>query len=159
MQSCSKHQKDIRSLQAQLQHMNVATQEKLMQYGLLSKQAEFSSNTTVYLGRNINRIAVIQEKIGAGSYMMTHEYTIDHRFDEIHSRMLSEFSWDSIVFEGRASIDTFLAEIKRLGFINILTLPFSYTDVPTLYYANKVGFHNVDHQLQETLMKKDMVRQ
>ena len=75
--------------------------------------------------------------------MMTHEYTIDHRFDEIHSRMLSEFSWDSIVFEGRASIDTFLAEIKRLGFINILTLPFSYTDVPTLYYANKVGFHNV----------------
>ncbi len=44
--------------------------------------------------------------------MMTHEYTIDHRFDEIHSRILSEFSWDSIVFEGRASIDTFLAEIK-----------------------------------------------
>ena len=75
--------------------------------------------------------------------MMTHEYTIDHRFDEIHSRILSEFSWDSIVFEGRASIDTFLAEIKRLGFINILTLPFSYTDVPTLHYANKVGFHNV----------------
>ena len=72
--------------------------------------------------------------------MMTHEYTIDHRFDEIHSRILSEFSWDSIVFEGRASIDTFLAEIKRLGFINILTLPFSYTDVPTLHYANKVGF-------------------
>lgn len=63
MQSCSKHQKDIRSLQAQLQHMNVAAQEKLMQYGLLSKQAEFSSNTTVYLGRNINRIAVIQEKL------------------------------------------------------------------------------------------------
>ena len=65
MQSCSKHPKDIRSLQAQLQHMNVATQEKLMQYG--PKQAEFSSNTTVYLGRNINRIAFIQEKIGAGS--------------------------------------------------------------------------------------------
>ena len=43
--------------------MNVATQEKLMQYGLLSKQAEFSSNTTVYLGRNINRIAFIQEKL------------------------------------------------------------------------------------------------
>ncbi len=44
--------------------------------------------------------------------MMTHEYTIDHRFDEVHSRMLSEFLWDSIVFEGRASIDTFLAEVK-----------------------------------------------
>ena len=58
-----------------------------------------------------------------------------------------------------ASIDTFLAEVKRLGFIDIVTLPFSYTDVPTLHYANKVGFHNVDHQLQETLMKKDMVRQ
>ena len=134
--------------------MNVATQEKLMQYGLLSKEAKSSSDTTVYLGRNINRIAFIQEKIGAGSYMMTHKYTIDHRFDEVHSRMLSEFLWDSIVFEGRASIDTFLAEVKRLGFIDIVTLPFSYTDVPTLHYANKVGFHNVDHQLQETLMKK-----
>lgn len=62
-----------------------------MQYGLLSKEAKFSSDTTVYLGRNINRIAFIQEKIGAGSYMMTHKYTIDHRFDEVHSRMLSEF--------------------------------------------------------------------
>ncbi|PEC22710.1 uroporphyrin-III C-methyltransferase [Bacillus cereus] len=159
MQSCSKHDKDIRSLQAELQYMNGATQEKLMQYGLLSKQAKFSSDTTVYLGRNINRIAFIQGKIGAGSYMMTHEYTIDHRFDEIHSRMLSEFSWDSIVFEGRASIDTFLSEIKRLGFTDILTLPFSYTDVPTLQYANKVGFHNVDHHLQEIVMKKDMVAQ
>ena len=159
MQSCSKYKKDIRSLQAELQHMNVATQEKLMQYGLLSKEATFSSDTTVYLGRNINRIAFIQEKIGAGSYMMTHKYTIDHRFDEVHSRMLSEFLWDSIVFEGRASIDTFLAEVKRLGFIDIVTLPFSYTDVPTLRYANKVGFHNIDHQLQETLMQKDMVRQ
>ena len=39
--------------------------------------------------------------------MMTHAYTIDDRFDEVHSRMLSEFSWGSIVFEGRASIDTF----------------------------------------------------
>ena len=48
---------------------------------------------------------------------------------------------------------------SRLGFIDIVTLPFSYTDVPTLHYANKVGFHNVDHPLQETLMKKDMVRQ
>lgn len=159
MQSCSKHDKDIRSLQAELQYMNGATQEKLMQYGLLSKQAKFSSDTTVYLGRNINRIAFIKGKIGAGSYMMTHEYTIDHRFDEIHSRMLSEFSWDSIVFEGRASIDTFLSEIKRLGFTDILTLPFSYTDVPTLQYANKVGFHNVDHHLQEIVMKKDMVAQ
>ncbi|HDR7610911.1 TPA: uroporphyrin-III C-methyltransferase [Bacillus mycoides] len=157
MQSCSKHHKDIRSLQAELQHMNGATQEKLMQYGLLSKQATFSSDTTVYLGRNINRIAFIQEKIGAGSYMMTHEYTIDNRFDEIHSRMLSEFSWDSIVFEGRASIDTFLSEIKRLGFMHVLTLPFSYTDVPTLHYANKVGLHNIDHPLQEIIMKKDMV--
>lgn len=159
MRSCSKHQKDIRSLQAKLQYMNVATKEKLMQYGLLSKQAEFSSDTTVYLGRNINRIGFIQEKIGVGSYMMTHEYTIDHRFDEIHSRMLSEFSWDSIVFEGRASIDTFLAEIKRLNFINILTLPFSYIDIPTLHYANKVGFHNIDHPLQDIIMKKDMVAQ
>ncbi|HDR5276526.1 uroporphyrin-III C-methyltransferase [Bacillus sp. FSL L8-0199] len=157
MRSCSKHQKDIRSLQAKLQYINVATQEKLMQYGLLSKQAKFSSHTTVYLGRNINRIAFIQEKIGAGSYMMTHEYTIDHRFDEVHSRILSEFSWDSIVFEGRASIDTFLSEIKRLGFIDILTLPFSYTDVPTLHYANKVGLHNVDEQLQDIIMKKDLV--
>ncbi|AQY38694.1 uroporphyrin-III C-methyltransferase [Bacillus thuringiensis] len=157
VQSCCKYHKDIRSLQAELQYMNLSIQEKLMQYGLLSKPAQFSSNSTIYLGRNINRIAVIQEKIGAGSYMMTHEYTIDHRFDEIHSRMLSEFSWDSIVFEGRASIDTFLAEIKRLGFINILTLPFSYTDVPTLYYANKVGFHNVDEQLQDMIMKKDLV--
>ena len=72
--------------------------------------------------------------------MMTHEYTIDHRFDEIHSRMLSEFSWDSIVFEGRASIDTFLAEIKRLGFINILTL---HSRIPTfqLYTMQiKLGF-------------------
>ncbi|OUB29108.1 uroporphyrinogen-III C-methyltransferase [Bacillus thuringiensis serovar pirenaica] len=159
MRSCSKHQKDIRSLQAKLQYMNVATQEKFMQYGLLSKQAEFSSDTTVYLGRNINRIAFIQEKIGAGSYIMTHAYTIDHRFDEVHSRMLSEFSWDSIVFEGRASIDTFLSEIKRLGFIDILTLPFSYTDIPTLHYAKKVGFHNVDQQLQDMIMKKDMVGQ
>ncbi|MGE7884705.1 uroporphyrin-III C-methyltransferase [Bacillus sp. NPDC094077] len=157
MQSCSKHHKDIRSLQAELQHMNGATQEKLMQYGLLSKQATFSSDTTVYVGRNINRIAFIQEKIGTGSYTMTHEYTIDHRFDEIHSRILSEFSWDSVVFEGRASIDTFLSEVKRLGFIDILTLPFSYTDVPTLHYANKVGFHNVDHQLQDIILKKDMV--
>ncbi len=40
MQSCSKYQKDIRSLQAEPQHMNVATQEKLMQYGLLSKEAK-----------------------------------------------------------------------------------------------------------------------
>ena len=159
MQSCGKHHKDIRSLQAELQYMNGATQEKLMQYGLLGKQAKFSPDTTVYLGRNINRIAFIQEKIGTGSYMMTHEYKIDHRFDEIHSRMLSEFSWDSIVFEGRASIDTFLSEVKRLGFMHILTLPFSYTDVPTLHYANKVGFHNVDHQLQEIIMKKDMVAQ
>ncbi|WP_242235650.1 uroporphyrin-III C-methyltransferase [Bacillus cereus group sp. BfR-BA-01316] len=159
MQSCSKHHKDIRSLQAELQYMNGATQEKMMHYGLLSKQAIFSSDTTVYLGRNINRIAFIQEKIGAGSYMMTHEYKIDHRFDEIHSRMLSEFSWDSIVFEGRASIDTFLSEVKRLGFMHTLTLPFSYTDVPTLQYANKVGFQNVDHQLQEIVMKKDRVRQ
>lgn len=159
MRSCSKHQKDVRSLQAKLQYLNVATQEKLMQYGLLSKQAEFSSDTTVYLGRNINRIAFIQEKIGAGSYMMTHAYTIDHRFDEVHSRMLSEFSWDSIVFEGRASIDTFLSEIKRLGFIDILTLPFSYTDIPTLHYAKKIGFHNVDQQLQDMIMKKDMVGQ
>ncbi|MDZ4417046.1 uroporphyrin-III C-methyltransferase [Bacillus cereus] len=157
MQSCSTHHKDIRSLQAELQYMNGATQEKLMQYGLLSKQATFSSDTTVYLGRNMNRIAFIQEKMGTGSYSMTHEYTIDHRFDEIHSRMLSEFSWDSIVFEGRASIDTFLAEVKRPGFIDILTLPFSYTDVPTLNYANKVGFHNIDHQLQDIIMKKNMV--
>ena len=67
--------------------------------------------------------------------------------------------WDSIVFEGRASIDAFLSEIKRLGFINIFTLPFSYTDVSTLQYANKVGLHNVDHSLQEIIMKKDMVRQ
>ncbi|MGQ0517827.1 uroporphyrin-III C-methyltransferase, partial [Bacillus sp. D-CC] len=29
MQSCNKYQKDIRSLQAELQHMNVATQDKL----------------------------------------------------------------------------------------------------------------------------------
>ena len=29
MQSCSKYQKDIRSLQAESQHMNVATQENL----------------------------------------------------------------------------------------------------------------------------------
>ncbi|HDR7794758.1 TPA: uroporphyrin-III C-methyltransferase [Bacillus luti] len=159
MQSCAKHHKDIRSLQAELQYMNSSVQEKLMQFGLLSKPAEFSSHTTVYLGRNINRIAFIQEKMGAGSYMMTHEFTIDHRFDEIHSRMLSEFSWDSIVFEGRASIDTFLSEVKRLGFSDILTLPFSYTDVPTLHYANKVGFHNVDHQLQKFIMKKDMVAQ
>lgn len=157
MQSCSKHHKDIRSLQAELQYMNLPVQEKLMQYGLLSRPAAFSSNTTIYLGRNINRIAFIQEKIGAGSYMMTHEYTIDNRFDEIHSRMLSEFSWDSIVFEGRASIDTFLEEVKRLGFMHVLTLPFSYTDVPTLHYANKVGLHNIDHQLQEIIMKKDMV--
>ncbi|KFN03814.1 uroporphyrin-III C-methyltransferase [Bacillus clarus] len=159
MQSCTNHHKDIRSLQAELQYMNLLAQEKLMQYGLLSKPAEFSTKTTVYLGRNINRIAFIQEKIGAGSYIMTHEYKIDYRFDEIHSRMLSEFSWDSIVFEGRASIDTFLAEVKRLGFMHILTLPFSYTDAPTLQYANKVGFHNVDHQLQEIIMKKDMVAQ
>ncbi|MED0874576.1 uroporphyrin-III C-methyltransferase [Bacillus mobilis] len=159
MRSCSQYHKDIRTLQAEIQHMNGTTQEKLMQYGLLSQQATFSSDTTVYLGRNINRIAFIQEKIGAGSYMMTHEYTIDHRFDEVHSRMLSEFSWDSIVFEGRASIDTFLSEVKRLGFIDIVTLPFSYTDVPTLHYANKIGFHNVDQQLQDIIMKKDMVRQ
>ena len=157
MQSCSKYHKDIRSLQAELQYMNLSIQEKLMQYGLLSKPAQFSSNSTIYLGRNINRIAVIQEKIGAGSYMMTHAYTIDDRFDEVHSRMLSEFSWGSIVFEGRASIDTFLSEIKRLGFIDILTLPFSYTDVPTLHYANKVGFHHVDEQLQNMIMKKDLV--
>ncbi|MFJ8354260.1 uroporphyrin-III C-methyltransferase [Bacillus paramycoides] len=159
MRSCSKHHKDIRSLHAELQYMNLSVQEKLTQYGLLSKPAQFSSHSTIYLGRNINRIAFIQEKIGAGSYMMTHEYTIDNRFDEIHSRMLSEFSWDSIVFEGRASIDTFLAEVKRLGFMHILTLPFSYTDVPTLHFANKVGFHNVDHQLQDIITKKDMVRQ
>ena len=44
--------------------MNGNTQEKLMQYGLLSQQATFSSDTTVYLGRNINRIAFIQEKSG-----------------------------------------------------------------------------------------------
>ena len=72
--------------------------------------------------------------------------------------MLSEFSWDSIVFEGRASIDTFLAEIKRLGFINILTL---HSRIPTfqLYIMQiKLGFIT-HHQLQETLMKKDMVRQ
>ncbi|MED1410129.1 MULTISPECIES: uroporphyrin-III C-methyltransferase [Bacillus] len=159
MRSCSKHHKDIRSLHAELQYMNLSVQEKLTQYGLLSKPAQFSSHSTIYLGRNINRIAFIQEKIGAGSYMMTHEYTIDNRFDEIHSRMLSEFSWDSIVFEGRASIDTFLAEVKRLGFMHILTLPFSYTDVPTLHYANKVGFHNVDHPLQDIITNKDMVRQ
>ncbi|MFB5252588.1 uroporphyrin-III C-methyltransferase [Bacillus mycoides] len=157
MQSCSKHHKDIRSLQAELQYMNLPVQEKLLQYGLLSKHAAFSLETTVYLGRNINRIAFIQEKIGAGSYIMTHEYKIDNRFDEIHSRMLSEFSWDSIVFEGRASIDTFLSEVKRLGFMHVLTLPFSYTDVPTLHYANKVGLHNIDHPLQEIIMKKDMV--
>ena len=48
--------------------MNLSIQEKLMQYGLLSKPAQFSSNSTIYLGRNINRIAVIQEKIGAGLY-------------------------------------------------------------------------------------------
>ena len=89
--------------------------------------------------------------------MMTHEYTIDHRFDEIHSRMLSEFSWDSIVFEGRASIDTFLAEIKRLGFINILTLPFSYTDVPTFILMRIKSVFNVDEQLQDMIMKKDLV--
>lgn len=63
VQSCSKYHKDIRSLQAELQYMNLSIQEKLMQYGLLSKPAQFSSNSTIYLGRNINRIAVIQEKI------------------------------------------------------------------------------------------------
>ncbi|KLA35466.1 uroporphyrin-III C-methyltransferase [Bacillus cereus] len=157
MQSCSKYHKDIRSLQAELQYMNLSIQEKLMQYGLLSKPAQISSNTTIYLGRNINRIAIIQEKVGTGSYIMTHEYKIDYRFDEIHSRMLSEFSWDSIVFEGRASIDTFLSEVKRLGFMHVLNLPFSYTDAPTLHYANKIGFHNVDHQLQEIIRGSDSV--
>lgn len=63
MQSCSKYHKDIRSLQAELQYMNLSIQEKLMQYGLFSKPAQFSSNSTIYLGRNINRIAVIQEKL------------------------------------------------------------------------------------------------
>ena len=89
--------------------------------------------------------------------MMTHKYTIDHRFDEVHSRMLSEL-WDSIVFEGRASIDTFLAEVKRLGFIDIVTL---HSRIPTFQlYAMQIksGFIH-DHQLQETLMQKDMVRQ
>ncbi|MDM5186665.1 uroporphyrin-III C-methyltransferase [Bacillus sp. DX4.1] len=159
LQSCAKHHKDIRSLQAELQYMNSAAQEKLMQYGLLGKPAEFSTETTVYLGRNINRIAVIQEKMGAGSYMMTHEYQIDHRFDEVHTRMLSEFTWDSIVFEGRAAIDTFLAEAKRLGFMHILDLPFSYTDKPTLQYANKVGFQNVDHHLQAIITGKEVTAQ
>lgn len=159
LRACAQQRKDIRSLRAALQYMNSASQEALMQYGLLGEPASSSTETTVYLGRNINRISIIQEKIGAGSYMMTHEYQTDHRFDEVHTRMLSEFTWDSIVFEGRAAIDTFLAEAKRLGFMHILNLPFSYTDKPTLQYANKVGFQNVDHQLQAIITKKDMMAQ
>ncbi|MBY0596455.1 uroporphyrin-III C-methyltransferase [Bacillus bingmayongensis] len=157
LQSCEQHQKDIRSLQATLQHMNSATQKTLMQYGLLSESARFSTETTIYLGRNINRIAIIQEKIGAGSHILTHEYQIDYRFDEVHTCTLTEFTWDSIVFEGRAAIDTFITEVKRLGFMDILHLPFSYTDEPTLQYANKVGFHNIDHQLQAIIEEKEVV--
>lgn len=137
--------------------MNVATQKALMQYGLLSAPATLSNETTVYLGRNINRIAIIQEKIGTGSYIMTHEYKVDHRFDEIHTRTLTEFSWDSIIFEGRAAIDTFITEVNRLGFTDILNLPFSYIDAPTLQYANKVGFHHIDHQLQAIIDEKEVV--
>ncbi|ENQ3105451.1 uroporphyrin-III C-methyltransferase [Bacillus cereus] len=156
LQSCAQHRKDIRSLQGVLQHMNHAAEEALMKYGLFSEQASFSTKPTVYLGRNINRIAVIQEKIGAGSYIMTHEYQIDHRFDEIHTRMLSEFTWDSIVFEGRAAIDTFIAEVKRLGFMRIVNLPFSYTDEQTLQYANKIGLQNIDSELQAIFNEKEV---
>ncbi|EOP76812.1 uroporphyrinogen-III C-methyltransferase [Bacillus cereus VDM006] len=158
-QSCAQHQKDIRSLKATLQYMNAATQKALMQYGLLSLPATLSNETTVYLGRNINRIAIIQEKIGAGSYIMTHEYKIDHRFDEVHSRTLTEFAWDSIVFEGRAAIDTFITEVNRLGFTDILNLPFSYIDEPTLQYANKVGLHHIDYQLQTIINEKRVITQ
>ena len=63
MRSCSKYHKDVRSLHAEFQFMNLSVQEKLMQYGLLSKPAQFSSQSTIYLGRNINRIAFIQEKL------------------------------------------------------------------------------------------------
>lgn len=139
--------------------MNATTQKALMQYGLLSLPATLSNETTVYLGRNINRIAAIQEKIGAGSYIMTHEYTIDHRFDEVHSRTLTEFTWDSIVFEGRAAIDTFITEVNRLGFTDILNLPFSYIDEPTLQYANKAGLHHIDYQLQAIINEKEVLTQ
>ncbi|MFJ8530841.1 uroporphyrin-III C-methyltransferase [Bacillus sp. NPDC094106] len=159
LQSCVQHQKDIRSLQATLQYMNVATQKELMQYGLLGAPATCSTETTVYLGRNINRISVIQERIGAGSYIMTHQYNIDHRFDEVHSRTLTEFTWDSIFFEGRAAIDTFITEVKRLGFTDIMKLPFSYIDEPTLQYANKVGFHHIDDQLQAIINDKEVITQ
>ena len=159
LQSCAQHRKDIRSLQGELQYMNNGAQEALMQYGLFSEPAKFSTESTVYLGRNINRIAVIQEKIGPGSYIMTHEYKIDHRFDEIHTRMLSEFTWDSIVFEGRAAIDTFIAEVKRLGFMHIFNLPFSYTDELTLQYANKIGFQNIDYESQAILNEKEVAAQ
>ncbi|YAR62499.1 uroporphyrin-III C-methyltransferase [Bacillus cytotoxicus] len=148
LQSCTKHGKDIRSLQAKLQYMNAKTGQMFMKYGLLGTPATFSTETTVYLGRNIKRIDVIKNKIGAGLFLMTHEYTIDNRFDEIHARMLTEFTWDSIFFEGRATIDTFLAEINRLRFNDISKLPFSYMDEATLQYANKVGLHCIDHQVQ-----------
>lgn len=60
LQSCAQHRKDIRSLQGVLQHMNHAAEEALTEYGLFSEQARFSTKPTVYLGRNINRIAVIR---------------------------------------------------------------------------------------------------
>lgn len=159
LHSCAQHHKDIRSLQAKLQYMNSATHQAIMQYGLLGTPATFATKRTVYLGRNINRITIIQEKIGVGSYIITHEYQIDHRFDEIHSRTLTEFTWDSIFFDGRSAIDTFVTEITNLGFTDILNLPFSYADEPTLQYANKVGFQNIDHQLQAIINEKDVMAQ
>lgn len=84
----------------------------------------------------------------------SHELTIDQRFNEIIERILTEDSWDTVVFTSKASVDHYLNELKQLGLKGYRDIRFAYIGDSVKDYAFKNGFGLIDDEVQDELIEK-----
>ena len=101
---------DIRDLPRNIQCRSDKTLKELASKGLIAKKVIDSDLQTVIVGAKGSEYQL--PELESCSVYFSHEVSIDQRFNEINQRVLSEDKWETVIFPNKASVDTYMAELR-----------------------------------------------
>ncbi|WP_080875205.1 uroporphyrinogen-III C-methyltransferase [Oceanobacillus timonensis] len=143
---CKQAHYDIRDLPRSIAYQTEEARKALAARGIVAERAQDSDAPAIVLGSQTDA------RHEQDCYP-THEWLVDERFDDIHTRMLSEDDWETVLFPNKAAVASFIQELQKRDMEHLLDLQFAYIGESVKEYAIEQGFCHVDEAVQAELKR------
>ncbi|MFD1067761.1 uroporphyrinogen-III C-methyltransferase [Oceanobacillus locisalsi] len=135
---------DMRDLPRNIAYQTEGTRKALAARGVMADRVQDGNAPAIVVGSQIDI------RHGQAGYP-THKWLVDERFDAIHTRMLSENDWETVIFPNKAAVTRFIQALQKLGITHLSDIKFAYIGESVKEYAIEQGFCHMDEAVQAEL--------